>query len=315
MIAKLLDKWRGNELDRILARATRRGEQRFLVFWNRGLGDIALGLCALFAHIRAAVSGAHITVLTRSELEEAFRLVDVNRVVVAPSLARQGKLGFAEACAEAGLDSKDFDVVLEHPNPTKWLVGQIGQFTPRLRWEDDFDPLARRFDALLGEGPVVAAHVNSETGQYYGYVKDWPITHWRSLFVQCDAMLQPRIVLFGNASDGHFASSTILDLRGQTSLLEMLSIIKNRCAVLVAPDSGVLTMAYYLDRAFPLTVISLWADPRQGILKQAVPSPNPLLRHVPLRGDREDVTRIPVEKVFEAVNAALALDESARHAF
>jgi hypothetical protein len=86
----------------------------------------------------------------------------------------------------------------------------------------------------------------------------------------------------------------------------MLSIFRNRCRVLVAPDGGVLTMAYYLDAAFPLTVVSLWSDPRQGILKQAVASPNPQLVHVPLVGEGEDVRRIPVAEVLRHVRAGLA---------
>ena len=97
----------------------------------------------------------------------------------------------------------------------------------------------------------------------------------------------------------------ILRNRGQTSLLEMLAIVKNRCRVLVAPDSGVLTMAYCLDCAFPLTVVSLWSDPRPGVLKQDVASPNPLLRHVPLIGADEDVRRIPVDDVLRHVREGL----------
>jgi hypothetical protein len=85
----------------------------------------------------------------------------------------------------------------------------------------------------------------------------------------------------------------------------MLAIVKNHCRVLVAPDSGVLTMAYYLDCAFPLTVVSLWSDPRQGVLKQGVASPNRELAHVPLVGEGEDVRRIPVEEVLRHVRGAL----------
>jgi hypothetical protein len=85
----------------------------------------------------------------------------------------------------------------------------------------------------------------------------------------------------------------------------MLSAIRNRCSVLVAPDSGVLTMAYYLDVDDPITIVSLWADPRQGILKQGVASPNPRLRHVPLRGEGEDVSKIPVDDVYREVVAGL----------
>ena len=52
--------------------------------------------------------------------------------------------------------------------------------------------------------------------------------------------------------------------------------------------------------------MSLWSDPRQGVLKQGCPSPNPGLRHTPLVGTHEDVRNIAVETVQQAVDAALA---------
>lgn len=58
---------------------------------------------------------------------------------------------------------------------------------------------------------------------------------------------------------------------------------------------------FYVDEAFPLQVVSLWSDPRQGVLKQAVASPNPLLRHCALVGDDDDVRRLSVDRVAEAV--------------
>jgi ADP-heptose:LPS heptosyltransferase len=90
----------------------------------------------------------------------------------------------------------------------------------------------------------------------------------------------------------------IIDLRGKTSLFELLSIIKNRCRYLIAPDSGILSMVYYLDTAFPLQIISLWADPKHGILKQNVASPNPLLIHRPLIGAHRDLSTVSADDVL-----------------
>ncbi len=67
-----------------------------------------------------------------------------------------------------------------------------------------------------------------------------------------------------------------------------------------------LTAAYYLAQSFPLDVVSLWSDPRQGILKQGCPSPNPELRHVALVGRGDDVRNLSVGEVEGAVVAALA---------
>ena len=113
-------------------------------------------------------------------------------------------------------------------------------------------------------------------------------------------------VILGRTTEQPYEGANISDLRGRTDFAELMSIIKNRCRLLVAPDSGVLTMTYYLDVAFPLDVISLWSDPRQGILRQACRSPNPLLRHVPLYGAHEDVRNLPVAVVESAVRTSLA---------
>jgi ADP-heptose:LPS heptosyltransferase len=306
MMRRLVERLRGNELDRLLAAAAKRGARRVLLYWNRGLGDIALGLYALIARIRAALPGAEITVLTRTELAEPFRLMDVDRILVAPALERGAEDGFAAACRGIGIRPESFDLVMDRPDPTKWLAWQIGTVTPKLRWQDAFDSLWRRFDALAGDAPLVGAHVSSETGRFYGYVKDWPAESWRALFARIGEEQRAKVVLFGLSSHVRYDSPGTIDLRGGTTFLEMLSVIRNRCSVLVAPDGGVLTMAYYLDVDHPLTMVSLWADPRQGVLKQRVASPNPRLRHVPLIGAGEDVSRIPVDDVYRAVAAGLS---------
>ena len=300
MLNKLADKLLGNEFDRLLKKATKQNEKRFLIYWNRGLGDIALGLYALFERIKTSIPGAEITVVTREELAEAFQLLDVGRVLVVPELARSSPWSPTEAFSRLGLNLREFDVVLERANPTKWLPSQIGRVTPRLQWKPEYDALCDKFD-LPGGKLFVAAHVNSETGHFYGYVKDWPIAQWQALFTALEASHSVEIVLFGHSRDDAFVSPGVVDLRGQTSLLEMLSVIKNRCQVLIAPDSGILSMTYYLDCFFPLTLVSLWADPRQGVLKQSVASPNQGLRHFPLLGPQEDVSKIEVNEVLSIV--------------
>ena len=82
-------------------------------------------------------------------------------------------------------------------------------------------------------------------------------------------------------------------------------MIRAKCRILVAPDSGVLTAAYYLDDDFPLELVSLWSDPRQGVLKQDCASPNRYLRHTPLAAPREDLRLLGVDAVERAVAAAL----------
>lgn len=299
------DRVLGTEFDRALKRAAGKGERRILLFWNRGLGDIALGLCALFARIREALPGADITVLTRADLEDVFRLIDVDRIVVAPGLARGDAHGFEHACASLGLDPSRYDIVFQRPDPTHWIADRVGSFVPRLQWRPEWDARADRFPAIDAQRIVIAAHVCSETAQFYGYVKDWPAENWRGLFERFAAQPAIQWVLFGHAQPQRYDASGVIDLRGRTAFLDVLSIIKNRARVLIAVDSGILTMAYYLDRAYPIDVVSLWSDPRQGILKQGVNSPNPLLRHVALVGAGEDVRKLSIDAVETAVRQAL----------
>ena len=292
----LSDRVRGTEFDRTLSTAVRSRRHRFVFGWNRGLGDIALGLVPLFLRIRAADPHARIEVVTRADLAQPFELAGVDAIHVVPELARGTAVDLS---AIAGADA----VAFADPDPTRWLDGRRREHPPRLAWRAQWNALA---DGLVDDDPdvvTVGAHVASETAQYYGYVKDWPADRFGALFSRFPSGV--RFVLFGNEARATFTQPNLVDLRGRTSFLEVLSVLRNRCRVLVAPDSGVLTAAYYLDQAFPLDVISLWSDPRQGVLKQDCDSPNTLLRHVAIEGAGEDVRNIAVDTVSAALERAI----------
>src|SRR5205814_698483 len=82
--------------------------------------------------------------------------------------------------------------------------------------------------------------------------------------------------------------------------------IRHHCRALVAPDSGVLSIVYYLDAVFDLLLVSLWSDPDQGVMKQSTPSPNARLVHVPLAGRQRNVANIAPDEVARVIVAALA---------
>ncbi len=314
MISKLI-RWLlrrifGNEFDRLLGRAAKHGHRRFLIYWNRGLGDIALGLYTLFQRIRTFVPDSEITVITRKDLAEPFQLLESINILVDPELTR-GSSSPREVFSRLDIRREDFDIVLDDPDPTEWLSWQLGTVTPRLKWKPEYDALCKKFDFQKNGEICIAVHVNSETNQYYGYVKNWPTDHWQRLFDQIAARHTVRFVLFGFARQDAFSSSIVTDLRGKTSVLEMISVIKNHCNILIAPDSGILGMIYYLDCFFPITVISLWSDPRQGVLRQAVASPNLGLRHYPLIGENEDVTRINITEVVRIVEQTFKEEQTA----
>ncbi len=305
----LIERAVGTEWERLLRRLMAGERRRVLIVWNRGLGDVALGLYPIVDELRRAVPGVSIAVLTRADLAEAFTLLPVDELIVDPQLRRRDPVALETLLPRLDVDPGRFDEILERPDPTHW-IRNLPSRQPRLAWPAELDRLSHRFDDAFGpraDRPIViGVHLQSETGHYYRYRKDWPVDHWRALFDAVESRHDVRFVLFGHVAEPTFPGPRFVDLRGRTSLLEMLAVIKDRCDVLIAPDSGVLTMSYYLDVREPLDVVSLWADPRQGVLKHDVASPNPLLRHRPLRAPDEQIERLAVETVAAAIDEVLA---------
>ncbi len=285
--------WWANPLDKLLKRVSGR---RVLVVWNRGLGDIPLGLVALVHRIRSYIKDPEIFFLTRSDLAEGFAFIPGVFVLVAPHWVRGGSIDLEETLASLGHALADFDCILERPDPTRHLRWQIGSFIPKLQWQERFEvaPEAYGLDVNLR---YIGVHVHSET--VYSYEKNWPEERWQGLFSRLPEGSQ--VLLFGMQPKSSFSMPRVHDLRGKTSLCAVLSLIKNVCSALVVPDSGLLAFTYYLDLSFPLKIVSLWADPRQGVLRQAVESPNPQLVHVPLFGKKEQIATISEEMVLEAL--------------
>lgn len=292
-----------NPFDRMLKRTARKGGKRILLAWNRGLGDIALGLYAMVQRIRTFIPDAEITFLTRENLREGFSMLEGVKTLIAPEWKR-GQPAKIDAALK-----KQFDLVVEKPSPTDWVRWQLGVLVPRLKWDAVNDSLCEKFQMPKGF-VFVGAQVAGET--HYALWRDWPIERWRALFDRLEQMEQVRIVLFGVGKEPKFPHKNIIDLRGKTTLLELLSIIKHRCHALIGPDSGIASITYYLDASFPLRMISLWADPTQGILKQGVPSPNPQLVHRPLIAEGRDLSTVAVDQVLRELFPAKPLQQAIR---
>ncbi|MBY0530181.1 MAG: hypothetical protein K2P51_08375 [Rhabdochlamydiaceae bacterium] len=300
MIKQLWRKFGINPLDRLLKKAVKRNQTKFLLCWNRGLGDIALGMYALVYRIRHFIPDANITFVTRSDLAEGFRLLENITLLIDPAMKRKQPFDLDAALESNGLKRSDFDVILEHPDPTYWLKWQLGTLVPRLHFLPEWDALHQLF-AINPAKRCIGVHVHSETS--YGYEKNWPHAYWQEFFNEITRDGQVQILLFGHTPTPLFPLEGVIDLRGKTTLAEMLSLLKNTCQTLVVPDSGVLSLVYFLDAEFPLKIVSLWADPNQGVLKQNVASPNPLLIHVPLRAPEKDLRKLTVEQVLQEVRA------------
>ena len=235
-----------------------------------------------------------------------MRLTEADAIVTVPGLARGARMIATKPCAGCpALDLERFAAVFDDPDVNRWLEGRRGEFPPALRWDAAWDALAARVPPASPGEICVGAHVSAETRQFYSYAKDWEPDAWRELMARVGDAPGVRWLLFGQSAQPSYARANVVDLRGATGYLEMASIIRNRCRVLIAPDSGVLATAFYLRARFPLDVISLWSDPRQGILLQGCPSPNPLLRHFPIVGRDEQARNIPVDEVLAVLRAVL----------
>ncbi|NRA89707.1 MAG: hypothetical protein HRU43_00980, partial [Simkaniaceae bacterium] len=60
-------------------------------------------------------------------------------------------------------------------------------------------------------------------------------------------------------------------------------------------------ISYYVDASYPIRVVSLWADPKQGVLRQKVDSPNPEFAHIPLVGKNQNVANISTDEVYHSL--------------
>lgn len=289
MLKKILRHWESNQFEKRLAKAAKEKKRRILIAWNRGLGDIALGLYALVFRIREVIPDAEITFLTRQDLEEGFSLLQNVTIRIAPTWKRREPHAIEKSLAS------QYDLVIGAPDPTNWVRWQLGTLTPRLAWNRAWDEFCESFP-LLSSHQYIGMQPQTET--LYGYEKNWPLSHWKELIEILTVRRGMKVVLFGHKKDDAFSSEGVIDLRGETTLLQMLAIIKNKCHTLIVPDSGVLSLTYFLDTPFPLKIISLWSDPRQGVLKQNVPSPNPALVHTPLLAPQEDLRRLTVQEVL-----------------
>lgn len=281
MFKKLWRKFGPNPLDQMLGRAAAKGAKSVLILWNRGLGDIALGLYAIIHRVREYLPEAEITFLTRKDLEDGFKMLRGIKIIADPKMKR-GKPYAIPANFKA-------DLVIDKADPSYWVAWQRGHLVPKLEWDSAWDHLANRFN--LPE-KCIGAHVQCETNYYHE--RNWPEEKWRELISSLDTP----VILFGLKKEPKFEYPHVIDLRGEMSLYELLAVIKNHCRALIAPDSGVLGMTYYLNIPFPIRIISLWADPNHGILKQNVASPNPLLEHFPvISANKKNAALIPVEQV------------------
>lgn len=297
MITRL---FRRNPLDTMLKKLAAENKSRLLIAWNRGLGDIPLGLYAVCHRVRSFIPNASITVLTRPSLAQGFAMLKEVKTLVAPDWVRGEPFSVREALEKHHLSPNMFDIVFDWIDITRWLRWQLGTLVPKLTWKKEWDDLSCRFQ-LDPKQTYIAAQVQTETKTFYDRSRDWKLSSWSDLFCRITSKKKEKILLFGLEQNPSFLMDGVIDLRGKTSVLEMIALIKNHCRALLAPDSGVVAMVYFLNQTFPLRLVSLWGSPNWGVLRQKVASPNEQLNHIPLIGAHRDIDQIGVDAVYEAL--------------
>jgi ADP-heptose:LPS heptosyltransferase len=311
LIKRLERRWLpyvANTLDSLIAKARRQGKHRFLLVWNYGLGDTALWAEPLCVRIRRRLPQAQLTFLTRDDNADTFKLIRDVDVIVDPLLKRKQEIDLEATLKRLGHSRDEFDYIIDQRYSTRWLYWAYKKHTPRLVWHDAWDAFSDNFN--LKHNAYIGIHADSETGPFYSWNKNWPRQNWLSLIEIITTTYKKEIILFGMQKDDHYLIPGVIDLRGKTSILDVLSLIKNRCEFLFAPDSGVLSLAYYLDIPFELKIISLWCsfrferwyDHGMGILMLG-PSPNPNLSHAVFM--KKDINDIRVDEVIERFNLML----------
>jgi ADP-heptose:LPS heptosyltransferase len=272
--------------------------RRVLLCWNRGLGDIPLGIHPLLQLLKARLPHASFDILTRADLVQGFQLLKGVDRIFSSSWKRGHPYDVGHTLRCLNVSSEEFDWIIDRPNPTLWCQAFHPLSEPKLEWNTSWDSFT--LPDLQGIKDGIGIHFQTET--VYSYEKNWPLEAWQELFSHFKKQKRA-VLLFGHAAHPQVDQEGIIDLRGKTSLQMLIAIIKNHCSHLVAPDSGILTILYYLNCCFPLKVVSLWADPNQGILKWGAPSPNSFLRHTPLIGKEGDIRHIHLESVLCALNS------------
>lgn len=304
MLKKILQGLLPNPFDVLIKNMKKKNHERILLCWNRGLGDIPLGLYAMVRRIKELHPLAKIYFLIRKDLEEGFSLLEgVEKVYIAKDWMRGNSSDIEQTLKDMHLENQ-FDLILTKPDPYAVVTWQYGKVQPKLQWNKNNDSLYQKFKL---DKKFIYVGIQPITETSYNFFRNWSKERWEELFILTQKKYpQIKFILFGFQKNPLFSHPNLIDLRGETSLLEMLSIIKNICTKMVLGDSGVLAMTYYLAEEFPIHLITLWANPDQGILRQNVSSPNTKLIHSALYAQNRDLTTITAEEVYALLQRDLS---------
>jgi heptosyltransferase-2 len=194
------------------------------------------------------------------------------------------------------------------------LVAALGAnpepIEPRLVVTDDeVAAAAKKFglENIAANGRLLLA---LNPGAEYGPAKRWPVERFIAAAREIQQRTDCTWLILGGQADVALAepiASAIRNLSGQTSLRELMALLKS-CRVLLSNDTGPMHVAAALGTPVvvpfgstspELTGPGLPGDPRHRLLKSAAPCAPCFLRECPI--DFRCMNGISVERVVEAV--------------
>jgi len=282
----------------MLKKLMKQGKNNILIEWNRGLGDIPLGLFAVVKRVKQFIPNANITFVTREDLKDGFSMLENVNVSVCPFWKRNKEHNLLDSLQKIGLSPDKYDLIIEKPDPTYWVRWQLGKLTPLLNWNTKYDNLYQKFS--IDESKKIIA-IQPDIGSGYNLWRTLSAEKWQQLIARIENQENTQVVLIGS-KETKLELKNGLDLRNKTTLFEVLSFLKNSCNTALLLDGGILSLIYYLNATFDLKIISLWGDPRQGIIKQGVASPNTKLVHETIVGEFKNVDSISIEQIYREIN-------------
>ena len=299
--------------DRAL-RAPRAAVIEFVFGWNRGLGDIALGLVPLFLRIRARdPRRAHRSLHARRPRASLRARRRATRSTSCPAL-RARTAGRRRAAARRRCAAARRRVRRSRSHAlARWTAPGVSAAS--CAGAAQWNALA---DALV---PRRARHRHHRCARE---LRDRAVLRLRqglarrALGRRCSRGFRASrraLAALRQRGDAAFAQrQRRRPARPDRPSSSCLSIVRKRCRILVAPDSGVLTAAYYLDDDVParrdLAVVRPAAGHPQARLPLAEPAAAPRRAR---RARDEDVRNIAVDDVAAALERAIAR-RAARHA-
>ncbi len=182
---------------------------------------------------------------------------------------------------------------------------------------EDADAVASRWSAVAEPAPHLWIGVNASAA--YGPAKRWPLDHFAQAIQQIVREVPlARVLAFGAKGAKHLndelarrSGVALLDLAGQTSLRELMGLLK-RCAVLITNDSGPMHLAAALGTPVvvpfgstspELTGPGMPGEPLPGVLKARAPCAPCFRRACPI--DLRCMNSITVQEVVTAARRVL----------